>query len=319
MKEKALHWYNGYNFKNYRILNPYSVANFIELKEVKLYWKRSGIAIGLLQAVRQDAIRMDLKNTVLSNDADNDKSLKIFLKEFSADNFTLLKDDRFEVTDANFVFNFLLQQGYFTLFPTEETGDTPDNASLVKIPNEEVKRTFEEVLSDYYTKTYNFDPVKIGECFTLFKNMNFSSKEDCKIKMASFKKILVELLSEKPYDHLNEAWFECFLYSIFFQSAEVINSQIKVEETAINNDMRTAKVLDLFMKLEEKIFIFEETMVCSGEGALEKLIKKRYYLKAGQSKSYMLIGIGVHQRKPDLSDISISFIINSVEGNKTNV
>lgn len=116
---------------------------------------------------------------------------------------------------------------------------------------------------------------------------------------------------------MNKAWFKCFLFQIFFQNA-IVQPQIKVESIAIRNDMRTAKILDLFVQMKSKCFILEETMICTGKEALEKLIFKKYYEKAIEVKlPYMLIGVSVCYSAKSLEDISIAFIVNKTTGNVT--
>jgi hypothetical protein len=306
-KELARTWYNGYCYKNTNIFNTYSVVNFIQTQEVQFYWKRSGLAKGLLEAMQQESIRNEINNKLLDN-----VPLDLIFQDLRPENFTLIKDGRYEVLYPNFVFNFLLQQGYLT-----RIGDVQNEKVKVKIPNLEVKKEFTEILAIYYTKTFNFDPGNLQKCSKLFEEMNLLNKNDCETNLKMFKVLLTDMLNSE--DTINEAWLECFLFTIFYQSSK-IQPQIKVEETAKKGDMRTAKVLDLFITMDSKCFVIEETLIGSGEEALEKLIEKKYYKKVdGRGLPYMLIGMGLQKTTQGHVDITMSCLINKIKGKKITV
>lgn len=132
------------------------------MQEVQSFWKRSGLAKSLHEAMRQESIRNKINNKLLE-----DSPLDLIFQDLRPENFTLIKDGRFEVF-SNFLFNFLLQQGYLT-----RINDIQNDKVQVKIPNLEVKKEFSKVLAIYDTQTFNFDPLKMEACSKLFKEMMF--------------------------------------------------------------------------------------------------------------------------------------------------
>lgn len=112
---------------------------------------------------------------------------------------------------------------------------------------------------------------------------------------------------------------ECFLFSIFLDSF-VIHVQKKILETVKNKgkkkDLRTAKVLDTFIKGNDRCFIFEETVgdFTSAKDSLAKLVEKQYYLEAVKtSLPYLLIGIHVKKVEEDF-DVSMYYLHNTYSG-----
>lgn len=100
-KAEVLRWYNGYVYKNIKILNAFSVANFIILKQVKSFWRRSGLATGLWEALHSDSIRNEVFELL------DDIPLLIELKELNSEDFCLLDDGRYQVLRFN-RFDYLL-------------------------------------------------------------------------------------------------------------------------------------------------------------------------------------------------------------------
>jgi len=145
--------------------------------------------------------------------------------------------------------------------------------------------------------------------------MNMSDATSVQRELQEVKIILNKLLSRTKKEKLNEAWFESFLFSIFFQDCK-IKQQKKIHETVKKNDRRTATKLDLFIETIDRCFVFEETLeMKSANAALHKLIKKSYHIEATKSnKPYLLIGIKVDEDRDGIVDISMSYLCNTFEG-----
>lgn len=68
--------------------------------------------------------------------------------------------------------------------------------------------------------------------------------------------------------------------------------------------------------MDDRYLIIEETIVDMGEGALKKLIKKKYYKQIECKSSFMLIGIGIDNSEKETVDVSIAFLVNEIDVKK---
>lgn len=304
LKEQALAWYNGYVAYNFQLLNTFSFKNFIAEGKTIPFWKESGKIFGVdKRTVRNDIIRNAFMK-LLNNYQEEEEFVITLHHTLKPTDFTLIQNEKHQLIDHNLVMNFLLQQGYLCV-----TRKVSDSEVAIKIPNKEIRLEFLELMNEYFIEICKFNPEKINKCRLCFMNMDMKSVESCQKYLEVLKETLIELLYENTQsESFNEAWMESFLFSIFLDSF-VIHVQKKVLETAKNKgkkkDLRTAKVLDMFIKGNDRCFIFEETVgdCTSAKDSLAKLVKKQYYLEAVKtSLPYLLIGI--HVKKVEDFDVS---------------
>jgi hypothetical protein len=303
----AFEWYNGYTYKSCQLYNFYSVIKFIEFKTVGFYWRRSGLAEGIAHAVQEDGLRKVIQRLL------NGETTEINYQELHPSNFSCMKDTCYKFSEINFIFNFLTQQGYFTIV-------RKINPELIeiKIPNYEVRIDFQNMLFKFYEKICVFDRLLIEKCCSRFINLNMSNDDKVKEDLTIVKQALLKMLKKK--ESMNERWFESFLFSVFLQNAE-IEVQEKVSGTAgKKKDRRFEKVLDTFIVTQDKCILFEESLKLSGQDALAKIIEKKYYKRA-QEKGlpFVLIGLGVGKFVEGNRDITMSFLLNKVKGVGVNV
>ncbi len=301
--KSALECYNGYNYKDIKLFDLYSGIKFIEFGTVDFYWKRSGLAEGLTAAIRQDRLRKVIEHLL------NDGTIEVQSQELHPINFPYVADKCYEVADPDFIFNFLIQQGYLTIVKKIDA-----EIIEVRIPNYEVKLDFRNMLCKFYKEVCKFNPELIQTCRSHFMNMKMSSDDKVKENLKIVKGVLCKILKKKT--NINERWFESFLFTVFVQHTEIF-VQEKVERTGgRKKDRRYAKVLDTFVLSKDRCFLFEESMKLSGEDASKKIIRKQYYKQVENAKlPYILIGLGVGKDQEGKFNVTISFLLNKKTGN----
>lgn len=148
----------------------------------------------------------------------------------------------------------------------------------------------------------------------VLQNIDLSDDLLCKENLRRFKDVFNELLCNTIKSDINEAWIEGFLFSIFYQNAEIL-PQKRVMGTVRNNDKRTGRKLDLLVKMKNHCFIIEESLIESDEAALSKLITKEYYKEVEELKlPYMLIGLAVEKNIEGIATVSMAYLLNTYEG-----
>lgn len=276
---------------------------FFQTKTVESFWRRTGTAGRLLEALRNEPFGNDITKLVSNNSID----IK-FKPNFEVEEFCFLEDDCYIANDVDFVMNFLLQQGYLTVEEKLE-----DDKVRVKIPNIEIKYYVRSKMETHFTKVLTFSAKLVEECNNCFMKMEMNSKEDCLQKLKEVKRILNTLFSKTKNCDINKHWLESFLFHIFIPSFKIRN-QKKIEETTKRGDLRTAKVLNLFIMSDDRCFVFEESLIHSAQATLQKLLRKRYYIEATKTEvPFLLISISADSNESGCVDISMMFLYNTIE------
>jgi len=173
-REQVRAWYNGYQFGEFNIYNPWSIINFAKHKKLEPYWVSTGSSpiIEDLLAKSSDEFKSDFEDLIQGKSIKKSINEKISLPEIN---------DRIE--DA--IWSFLLFSGYLKIISQQSTNQNP--LCEIQIPNEEIKgiylgyfagwlkksnprqsqrmlealvtgeiKTFEELFTDYVKNTLSY-------------------------------------------------------------------------------------------------------------------------------------------------------------------
>lgn len=122
--EEAKEWYNGYNFGNNVMYNPWSVLNYLQTKEAKSYWVSTASDDVILEVLREHKVGIDKNLGELIEGKGIEAAISEGIKE-NASNF----------------WSLMLYAGYLT---KQEQLDT--NRYLLKIPNKEIMKYYERLI-----------------------------------------------------------------------------------------------------------------------------------------------------------------------------
>ena len=133
--EKMKLWYDGYTFgEKHSIYNPYSVMHAVSSGKFKSYWKKTSAAETLMTYIDMD--QDDLQNTIARLIAGESVIVDTDSFQNDVETFTC-KDD---------VLTLLTHLGYLTYEEEPDSYDDDSQVGLVKIPNEEVRSEFDNIL-----------------------------------------------------------------------------------------------------------------------------------------------------------------------------
>jgi hypothetical protein len=137
-------WYNGYQFGNSIIYNPWSITNFLVNKAIQAYWVNTSENT----LIRNILIRSPI---AIKQDCENLLKGKLTIKKFEEHLI-------FESlgSDTNSIWNLLLAGGYLTITTNQEIYNSGRNISL-KIPNREVQYLFEDIIIKWFINPSGID------------------------------------------------------------------------------------------------------------------------------------------------------------------
>ena len=175
--EKVRKWYNGYKFGNIQIYNPWSIINYLDEKEINVYWINTS--------------DNRLIHTAIDNaDKDLFDELKDLFNNGTTEQMVMASSNMDRLKDPQEVWQLLLFGGYLTV---EEK--IAMNEYALKLPNYEVKTFFKDM---FVQNLGGFS--RFREMIKAFKNFEFDR----------FEKLLNEIFlvsmsyhdtskTEKPY------------------------------------------------------------------------------------------------------------------------
>ena len=263
--KKLEEWYNGYNFLNDKIYNPFDILKFIKNNFIyKNYWFSSGTPSFLIKLIEEQKYFLPkLENIKIGEE---------LLDSFDINNLKL------EVV--------LFQTGYLTIDKIVEKRRGGFEYHL-KIPNKEVQIAFNDFIINSL----------VDQATTKSQYQDFLYDALYDADLDGFKTSLISIFASIPYTHYAKnsiAHFEGFYATVIYVYLASIGVEITGED--VTNHGR----IDLTIKLNNNIFIIE-FKVSSGN-ALKQIKEKQYHQKyLSEDKDVYLIGINFNKEDRNLS------------------
>jgi hypothetical protein len=233
-------WYNGYNFLNDKVYNPFDILLFIKNDfRFKNYWFKTGTPSFLVKLFKE-----------------GDYNLATF--EYLTVGEELLES--FDIENITFE-TIMFQSGYLTIKDIEEVGD--NTFYHLSFPNIEVKKSFNDyVLSNHFVNRSK----KVAVQIALYKLL---AKSD----LDGLKQVLKSLFASIAYHNFTnnyienyEGFYASVIYAYF---AGAGFDDIKAED--VTNGGR----IDLSVFIDDKVYIFEFKV--NQTGALAQIKAKKYH------------------------------------------
>ena len=127
-------WYDGYQFGNTEVYNPWSIINFLKNGKLKAYWQGTAGNETINEL-------LDRGNRELLDDLE-----KLFRKETV---YKKIRDFTEFTADINEIWEMFLYSGYLTT-----SGEQNDREHPLRIPNREIMEFFEDRFIDRFTGNY---------------------------------------------------------------------------------------------------------------------------------------------------------------------
>ena len=278
--EEVKKWYDGYQFGDSEIYNPWSIINFLSAGQLRPYW------IGVSGNKLIDEM-LDEGNKEIFDDLG-----KLFNKEKIYKEINDYSEFTFDTDD---IWQLFLYAGYLTI-----GGEKVDNEYPIRIPNNEILEFFENrFIARFIRKTQKFT--------NIIKDLK-------KGKIEEFAKGLQdEILSSLSYfdTDKDEKYYKVFLIGIFIVLG---NDYIRLSERESGYG-RADLVLEPKNKgnpayiFEFKVAGNEEKMENYAKEGFEQIKEKEYdiELKNRGVKEIIHIGLGFYRKKLRMKHEKISF------------
>ena len=240
-------WYDGYQFGNTEVYNPWSIINFLKNGKLKPYWQGTAGNETINEL-------LDRGNMEIFDDLE-----KLFRKETV---YKKIRDFTEFTADINEIWELFLYSGYLTTL-----GEQKDREHPLRIPNREIMEFFEDRFIDRFTGNYQ----KFSDTIRYLRAGNIEK----------FGEILQEeILSSLSYfdTDKDEKYYKVFLIGIF---VALMNDYVRLSERESGHG-RADLILEPKKKenpgyiFEFKVAKSEEELESYAEEGFEQIKEKKY-------------------------------------------
>ena len=240
-------WYDGYQFGNTKVYNPWSIINFLDNGKLKPYWQGTAGNETINEL-------LDRGNRELFDDLE-----KLFRREIV---YKKIRDFTEFTDDINEIWELFLYSGYLTTSGEQKGKEYP-----IRIPNREIMEFFEDRFIDRFTGNYQ----KFSDTIRYLRAGNIEK----------FGEILQnEVISSLSYfdTDKDEKYYKVFLIGIF---VALMNDYRRLSERESGHG-RADLILEPKKKenpgyiFEFKVANSEEELESYAEEGFEQIKEKKY-------------------------------------------
>ena len=240
-------WYDGYQFGNIEVYNPWSIINFLDNGKLKPYWQGTAGNETINEL-------LDRGNKELFDDLE-----KLFRREIV---YKKIRDFTEFTDDINEIWELFLYSGYLTTSGEQKGKEYP-----IRIPNREIMEFFEDRFIDRFTGNYQ----KFSDTIRYLRAGNIEK----------FGEILQnEVISSLSYfdTDKDEKYYKVFLIGIF---VALMNDYVRLSERESGYG-RADLILEPKKKenpgyiFEFKVANSEEELESYAEEGFEQIKEKKY-------------------------------------------
>ena len=240
-------WYDGYQFGNIEVYNPWSIINFLDNGKLKPYWQGTAGNETINEL-------LDRGNKELFDDLE-----KLFRREIV---YKKIRDFTEFTDDINEIWELFLYSGYLTTSGEQKGKEYP-----IRIPNREIMEFFEDRFIDRFTGNYQ----KFSDTIRYLRAGNIEK----------FGEILQnEVISSLSYfdTDKDEKYYKVFLIGIF---VALMNDYVRLSERESGYG-RADLILEPRKKenpgyiFEFKVANSEEELESYAEEGFEQIKEKKY-------------------------------------------
>ena len=133
LNDKVKAMYDGYHIGNMEIYNPWSIINYIDNKELRPYW------------VNTSSNKM-IKDAMKECDTSFKQGYEKLIETGKLETLVQMETSFFEVSNTPNLWGLFVNAGYLT---TEKTNSLQIDRYILRIPNQEVQKEFQQLTSYY--------------------------------------------------------------------------------------------------------------------------------------------------------------------------
>jgi hypothetical protein len=253
--EKVKSWYNGYNYFGEPIYNPFDILLFFSKKaSFSNYWWETGNPSFLIEILKKKKHYLpELENIVVSSGT---------LSSFDVESIDIVA--------------LLWQTGYLTF--DKEIEEAGFKSYKMKVPNVEVMQSLNTLFIDYLTGLDARLTSKQLECVRAVISADMQRLEQ------SIRSLFASI-AHQNYINNPVAEYEGYYAAVMFTFLSSLGFHAVAEETT------NLGRIDLALKADNGVFLFEFKVDPKEEAALMQIKEKKYYEKHLGSKPVYLIGM----------------------------
>ena len=253
--EELQQWYNGYNFLNERVYNPFDILLFIKNRFLfRNYWFNTGTPSFLIKLFQKEEYNLA-----------KFENLKVSEELIGS----------FDIEDISLE-TVMFQSGYLTI--KEQIIRRNRIQYILTFPNLETKMSFNNYLLNYFVKK-PIDKLPIQN--SLIDLLEVANLDDLEQTIKSlFASIAYNNFTKNDIEEY-EGFYASVIYAYFVGSGFD-----KVLAEDVTNDGR----IDLSVFIDDKIYLFEFKV--DKKGALEQIKSKEYFQKyLSSGKEIYIVGV----------------------------
>jgi len=253
--EKLKVWYNGYNFLNQKVYNPFDILLFIDTDcTFKNYWFNTGTPSFLVKLFQTQSYNLA-----------NFENLRIAEELLNA----------FDINKL-YLETVMFQSGYLTI--KEQVQRRNRIEYILTYPNLETKMSFNDYLLDYFVTNHQKKNMVQNGLIDMLEIANLDGLEQ--VIKSLFASIAYNNFTNNSIQNY-EGFYASVIYAYF---AGTGFDQIKAE------DATNSGRIDLSVFIDDKVYIFEFKV--DQQGALDQIKDKNYHqkYKSDYSEIY-LVGV----------------------------
>ncbi|PID26967.1 MAG: AAA family ATPase [Candidatus Cloacimonadota bacterium] len=262
-------WYNGYSWDGKTfVYNPYSVISFLNDREFKNFWFKSGTATFLVKQIREKDLNIKDYDTFIN------------VPETALDSYEINNID---------ITVLLFQAGYLTI---KEKIINPHNFSLsynLGYPNLEIRQSL------YLLLGAEFSDIQSGlysqKAQSLLNSLDSNNME-------IFIDTLRSIFASIP-NNLVSGKYESYYHTVIYLALMFIGTNIKVEQKTNNG------IIDAVVETKDFVYIMEFKM-SSASSAIKQIKEKKYYEPyLSDKREVFCMGIAFDKKDRNVDDFII--------------
>ncbi len=267
--EKIKEWYNGYNFLNENVYNPFDILLYLDKKEIRNYWYETGTPSFLIKLIKQK--EYDITE----------------LEGIKADEGLLNKFDIEEMEIEALMF----QTGYLTIKNSKQT----EYGTLFELgfPNKEVKISFNRDILYQMVKQKSEINIIASKIIEILKNE----------QIEELKNEIQILISSISYMYLKEEYsYVIAVFSMFYSTGLNVITEDNTHKGRIDLTIIVNKKIVYI--IEFKVINKEEE---KGK-AIKQIKEKEYFKKYLNYQKIYIIGIEFDNNKKNVINFEYELI-----------
>ncbi len=262
-------WYNGYNFLGDSVYNPFDILLFIKNKKIyRNYWFETGTPSFLIKLIKNGNYYLpNFEDLVVGEE---------FIGSFDIDDISLE--------------TLMFQSGYLTI--KEVIQYRGRIRYRLMFPNLEVKMSFSSYLLRSFANNQNKEHIS-NDLFDIFHSSQIDKLES----------VIRRLFASIAYNNFTKneiASYEGFYASVLYAYFSSLGIEMIAEDVTNRGRM------DLTLKMNNRVYIFEFKMSTSNEEPLKQIYERRYFEKYISTKNseveVYIVGIVFDGMKRNISN-----------------